>query len=172
MEPPPTPAPDPWGDGRPLANFRAGPGRRDGSELPVVIYSNARFEDGHLVRTRCVTVPEPSAPAPGAHPPPRAARAPAEMPESERRELFDTLDDLFENAPVALHIVGPDGLVRRANRTELESLGYQDEPERYLGHHIAEFHADRPVIDDMLERLVGGRPLVHYHARLLRRGAT
>jgi PAS domain S-box-containing protein len=155
-----------------LVNFHAQLRRRDGSEQPVVINSNSRLKDGSLLNVRCFAFPDPSAAAA-----PRDTSASTQRPadlletmtESERQELFDLLDDFFENAPVALHIVGPDGLIRRANRMELESLGYQDAPELYVGHHISEFHADQSVIDEMLERLVGGRPLIHYQARLVRR---
>jgi PAS domain S-box-containing protein len=158
--------------GRPLVNFRAQLRRRDGSEQPVVINSNSRLQDGSLRNVRCFAFPDLNAAAP-----PRDAGSTQQratdlletMMESERQELFDLLDDFFENAPVALHIVGPDGLIRRANRMELESTGYQDEPEKYIGHHISEFHADQSVIDDMLERLVGGRPLIHYQAKLVHR---
>src|SRR5437868_6509749 len=58
------------------------------------------------------------------------------------------LEDFFENGDFALHIVGSDGTILRANRAELELLGYS--AEEYVGHHIAEFHADAAVIDDML----------------------
>lgn len=162
---------DHWAGGRPLVNFRARLRRRDGSEQPVVIHSNSRLRDGGLVNTRCFTFPDAStAPRAAAAPAPRpAAELLQTMPEEERRELFDLLDDFFEDAPVALHIVGPDGLIRRANKLELESLGYADDPSQYVGHHIAEFHADQAVIDEMLERLVGGRPLIHYQAKLRHR---
>lgn len=161
-------------EGRPLVNFRAQLRRRDGSEQPIVIHSNSRLKDGSLLNARCFAFPDlNAAPAPPprdtALSPQRAADLLETMLESERQELFDLLDDFFENAPVALHIVGPDGLIRRANRMELESLGYQDAPEKYIGHHIAEFHADQSVIDEMLERLVGGRPLIHYQAKLVHR---
>ena len=36
----------------------------------------------------------------------------------------------------------------------------------YIGHHIAEFHADQPVIEDILARLSGGEKLDKYEARL------
>lgn len=158
--------------GRLLVNFRAQLRRRDGSDQPVVINSNSRLKDGSLLNVRGFAFPDPCAAAPPrdtAVSQRRAADLLETMTESERQELFDLLDDFFENAPVALHIVGPDGLIRRANRMELESLGYQDAPEMYVGHHISEFHADQSVIDEMLERLVGGRPLIHYQAKLVHR---
>jgi PAS domain S-box-containing protein len=154
--------------GQPLINHPAVMKRADGQTIPVVVYSSPRFEDGQFVNTRCFTFPETGAldNAPVLR---DAAESLRGMSSQERGELFDMLDDVFENAPVALHIVGPDGLVRRANRLELESMGYDDSPEAYIGHHIAEFHAEEAVIEEMLDRLVGGRPLVDYPAVLVRR---
>jgi PAS domain S-box-containing protein len=74
------------------------------------------------------------------------------------------LTDFFENAAVGLHWVGPDGIVLRVNQTELDLLGYTRE--EYVGHHIAEFHADSPVIDDILKKLSCGECLQGYEARL------
>ena len=75
------------------------------------------------------------------------------------------LDDFFENGATALHIVSADGIVLRANQAELSLLGY-DEVE-YVGRPIAEFHADAPVIGDILQRLSRGEKLDRYPARLL-----
>ena len=50
-----------------------------------------------------------------------------------------------------LHWVGPDGTIVWANQTELDLLGYTRA--EYIGHHSAEFHVDRPVIEDILLRL-------------------
>jgi PAS domain S-box-containing protein len=74
------------------------------------------------------------------------------------------LAEFFENAAVGLHWVGPDGTVLRVNQTELDLLGYTRE--EYVGHHIAEFHADPPVIQDILSRLSCGECLQGYEARL------
>ena len=38
--------------------------------------------------------------------------------------------------------------------------------EEYVGHHIAEFHVDQPVIEDILDRLLGGETIRQYPARL------
>jgi PAS domain S-box-containing protein len=57
-----------------------------------------------------------------------------------------------------------------ANQTELDLLGYtRDE---YVGHNIAEFHVDEPVIEDMLARLARGETLLEYEARLRRKDGT
>ena len=74
------------------------------------------------------------------------------------------LTDFFENAAVGLHWVGPDGIILRVNRTELDLLGYSKE--EYVGRHISEFHADPPVIQDILQKLSCGECLQGYEARL------
>jgi two-component system, chemotaxis family, CheB/CheR fusion protein len=76
----------------------------------------------------------------------------------------EDLEDFFENGVVALHLVGPDGIILRANRAELELLGYARE--EYLGRHIAEFHTDPDTIGDILARLSRGERLDKYPARL------
>src|SRR5690242_19206792 len=80
--------------------------------------------------------------------------------ERSRRDL----EDFFENGTVALHWVASDGSILRVNQAELDLLGYTRE--EYIGHHIAEFHADGPVIDDILARLSRGEKLDKYEARL------
>jgi PAS domain S-box-containing protein len=79
---------------------------------------------------------------------------------------FDVSDveDLFENGAMAIHLVGGDGTILRANRAELDMLGYA--PEEYIGHNISEFHADRDTIQDILARLKRGENLSRYPARL------
>jgi PAS domain S-box-containing protein len=63
-----------------------------------------------------------------------------------------------------MHWVGPDGKIIWANRCELAMLGYA--PEEYIGRHIAEFHADKKVIHDILSRLGSRETLINYEARL------
>lgn len=75
-----------------------------------------------------------------------------------------TLEDFFVNGTVGLHIVSGDGIILRANKAELELLGYSDE--EYIGRSITEFHADPPVISDILARLSRGEQLEKYPARL------
>jgi PAS domain S-box-containing protein len=74
------------------------------------------------------------------------------------------LSDFFDNASVGLHWVGPDGIIIRVNQTELDLLGYSRE--EYVGRHIAEFHVDQPIIQDILGRLAGGETLREYPARI------
>lgn len=77
------------------------------------------------------------------------------------------LEDFFENTAMAMHIVDHNGIVVRANQAELELLGYAED--EYVGRPIASFHADAPVIADILARLARGESLLQYPARLLTR---
>ncbi|GAA0867681.1 hypothetical protein GCM10009116_01460 [Brevundimonas basaltis] len=75
------------------------------------------------------------------------------------------LEDFFENSAVGLHIVGGDGIILRANKAELDLLGYA--ADEYIGRHIAEFHADQDTIDRILVRLSSNDRLEREPARLL-----
>ena len=84
--------------------------------------------------------------------------------EADLRRNEQLLSDFFENAAVALHWVGSDGAILRANRTELEMLGYvRDE---YVGRNIADFYVDSSVAGDVLGRLNAGHELREYEAQL------
>ncbi|HYX63694.1 MAG TPA: PAS domain S-box protein, partial [Burkholderiales bacterium] len=74
------------------------------------------------------------------------------------------LADFFDNAAIPLHWVGPDGTILRANKAELDLLGY--DAEEYVGRPIREFHADREAIDDILRRLAAGETVHDHPARL------
>jgi two-component system, cell cycle sensor histidine kinase and response regulator CckA len=80
----------------------------------------------------------------------------------EQRE--QELNEFFENAAIPIHWEGPDGTILRANQAELDLLGYRRED--YVGRNIADFHSDRPAIDDILRRLTAGEVLHDYPARL------
>jgi two-component system NtrC family sensor kinase len=80
------------------------------------------------------------------------------------------LADFFDHAALGLHWVGPDGIILRANQAELNLLGYSQE--EYIGHHIAEFHADQEVIADILRRLQASEELHNYEARLVCKDGT
>ncbi|MYN20592.1 PAS domain S-box protein, partial [Rugamonas sp. FT107W] len=74
------------------------------------------------------------------------------------------LADFVENAAESIHQVGADGTILWANQAELRLLGYRWE--EYVGHHIAAFHADAPVIEDILARLKAGDTVRDVPARL------
>jgi PAS domain-containing protein len=136
-----------------------------GGTLPVVLNTSA-WQDPDSVRREIYCFMFRDDGSVPVTPLPTAGEA---APDSSPDELAMLVRG-FENAPVGLHIVGGDGLIKWANHHEVETLGYLDDPSAYIGHHIAEFHADQAVIDDMLDRLVSGRPLTHYRATLLTKG--
>jgi PAS domain S-box-containing protein len=81
-----------------------------------------------------------------------------------RRKAEQDLQDFVDNATIGLHWVGPDGTILWANKAELELLGYpRDE---YVGHNIAEFHADADAIADILRRLAAKEAIYDYEAPL------
>jgi PAS domain S-box-containing protein len=80
------------------------------------------------------------------------------------REGANDIEDFFDNGAVALHLVGPDGLILKANKAELELLGYASD--EYVGRHIADFHADQSAIADILKRLAAGEKVDKHPAQL------
>jgi PAS domain S-box-containing protein len=144
--------------------------RRDGTPQKVLLYANARLENGEFAGIRCCTFPHPEALRPdiaelGALRDESIESRGLDMTHEQLSDTYEELKDFFENCPVAMHIVGGDGLVMYANKKELAAMGYM--PDEYLGTHIATFHADQHVIDGMLTDLVGGTPLINFSATLL-----
>ncbi|MCX7513632.1 PAS domain-containing protein [Frateuria hangzhouensis] len=86
------------------------------------------------------------------------------------QQLQSDFEDFFTHASVPMHLVGADGRILRANRAELELLGYS--PEEYIGRHIATFHADQAALDEILCRLHAGERLEQFPARLRARDGT
>jgi len=74
------------------------------------------------------------------------------------------LEDFFDRSPLGLHWEGPDGVILRANETELAMLGYSRD--EYIGHRMAEFHADDGCAEEILARLRIGESLSNFEARL------
>jgi len=77
---------------------------------------------------------------------------------------YAELEDFFEHSALPMHIVARDGTIVRANKAELTMLGFS--ASEYIGQSIIGFHADRPVIDDILHRLLRREPITDYPARL------
>jgi PAS domain S-box-containing protein len=90
--------------------------------------------------------------------------------EEELQQRIEDLDDFLENAAEGVHSVSADGIILWVNRAELELLGY--ERVEYVGRHIADFHADRSVVDDMLSRLARNETLRGFEARMISKDGT
>ena len=84
--------------------------------------------------------------------------------EADLERIRRELTDFIENAVVPLHWVDGSGIILWANQAELDFLGYSRE--EYIGAPIERFHADPPVIADILGRLGSGQCLTGYEARL------
>jgi PAS domain S-box-containing protein len=90
--------------------------------------------------------------------------------EAALRAREQELTDFLENAVEGLHWIGRDGVILWANSAELALLGY--ERDEYVGHHIAEFHVDRAVVDEMLARLLRQETLRDFEARMRARDGS
>lgn len=84
--------------------------------------------------------------------------------EAELHQKATQLASFLDTAAIALHRVGPDGIIQWANDAELTTLGYS--ADEYIGHPIAKFHCDQHVISDILSRLQRGQKLHDYPARM------
>ncbi|HEY2030366.1 MAG TPA: ATP-binding protein [Myxococcales bacterium] len=84
--------------------------------------------------------------------------------EQKLRRSEAHLREYLENAAEGLHWVAADGTILWANRAELDLLGYR--ADEYIGHHIAEFHADEENIAQILVRLSRDDKLHNHEARL------
>ncbi len=84
--------------------------------------------------------------------------------EEALRRSEATLQDFVANATIGIHFVAGDGTIIWANQTQLDLLG--NTLDEYIGHQIAEFHVDSPVIKDILDRLRRGELVRDHEARL------
>ena len=90
---------------------------------------------------------------------------PVQMCTREELELrIEELTDFIENAALPLHWVDGNGIIVWANQAELDLLGYSKE--EYIGAHIADFHADDAVINDILTRLTNNETLYNQPSQL------
>src|SRR5215211_4951649 len=84
--------------------------------------------------------------------------------ENHVHRRHEDLEDFFEHGAVGLHLVAADGTILRANKAELDLLGYT--AEEYVGRQISNFHVDQDVIEDILKCLLDGKTVDKYPARL------
>src|SRR6185503_20036066 len=62
------------------------------------------------------------------------------------------------------HLAAATGTILKANRAQLDLLGYS--PEEYIVNHLAKFHDYQDAIADILARLSRGEKIDKYPARL------
>lgn len=79
------------------------------------------------------------------------------------RKLME-LQDYVDNAAIGLHWVDNNGMIKWANKAELQMLGYSKE--EYIDHHISEFHIHQEKISDILQRLSRHETLHQYESEL------
>lgn len=84
--------------------------------------------------------------------------------DNELQKKKEELQDYVDNASIGLHWVDVNGIIKWANRSELDMLGYTEE--EYIGHHIAEFHVSSQKIGDILTRLGNNEILNQYESEL------
>jgi PAS domain S-box-containing protein len=80
------------------------------------------------------------------------------------------LSDLFENAPVGLHVTDRDGRILRVNRAELEMLGYSRD--ELLGRLWRDLHVDPVECDRVMARLAEGEEVRAFDSRWRCRDGT
>ena len=74
------------------------------------------------------------------------------------------LEDFFENSAIGLHIVSGEGIIVRANKAELDLLGYSSRGICRPPHR--RIPCRRPAIGEILQNLSCGDKLERYPARL------
>jgi PAS domain S-box-containing protein len=80
------------------------------------------------------------------------------------------LADFFDNAPIGLQWLSHDGAILRANRAQLDMLGYAQKD--YVGHRFAEFGMDPTVADELLQRLEARETIHNFRTRLQHKNGT
>lgn len=83
---------------------------------------------------------------------------------SELTHAREELEGFFENSAIGLHVVNADGIIERANQTELTLLGYAFN--EYVGRHIDEIHADAETSAELMDCLRRGEKVENFPARL------
>jgi PAS domain S-box-containing protein len=90
-----------------------------------------------------------------------AERISAEKSLDESRQ---TLEEFFENASIGLMLLGPDGTILRANRMELETMGYAFD--EYVGEDYFGFNTDPVAGRRLIELLANGQSLDTYETQI------
>ncbi|MBL8012864.1 MAG: PAS domain S-box protein, partial [Candidatus Omnitrophica bacterium] len=84
--------------------------------------------------------------------------------ESDLRRSEEELSDFFENAAIGVHWMSSEGIILRANRTELNLFGYS--PDEYIGHSVTEFYVDKSAVKEILQQLKDGKEICEYETTI------
>ncbi|HZI48355.1 MAG TPA: PAS domain S-box protein, partial [Pyrinomonadaceae bacterium] len=85
--------------------------------------------------------------------------------ETALKQSEHELTEFFENASEAIHWVGPNQTILRANKAELRMLGYS--ADEYIGRDIADFHLDKEGIGEIFARLQAGEAVQAYASQMI-----
>ncbi|MGI8925342.1 MAG: PAS domain-containing sensor histidine kinase [Tepidiformaceae bacterium] len=83
------------------------------------------------------------------------------------REWEEFAADTLHNATIGIHWVDKSGIIIWANEAAAETVGCP--MDEYVGHHIAEFHADQEAITDVLRRLAMEQTIINYVVHVRRK---
>ncbi len=84
--------------------------------------------------------------------------------EKSLEQSRQTLEEFFENASIGLLLIGPDGTILRANRMELETMGYS--AEEYVGKDYFTFNTDPETSRELLHLVANGKSLDSYETQV------
>lgn len=93
-----------------------------------------------------------------------------EQTKADQVQDIETLRDLFDHLPVAIHVIAADGTVVAANGRDIALVGAEENVDEYVGGHIRRIYADQDVVDDFLSRWDTDGPIIHFRADFLNRG--
>jgi PAS domain S-box-containing protein len=85
--------------------------------------------------------------------------------QSELRRRERDAHDFFRNGAIGVHWIDADGIVVRANQTQLDLLGHSSGA--FIGQPMRRFHESPDAFDDMLRRATAGETLRNHEVRLL-----
>ncbi|QHC24597.1 PAS domain-containing protein [Streptomyces sp. GS7] len=85
------------------------------------------------------------------------------------KESEDVMREFYEVAPVAIHLIGVNGQVMRANPADVALVGYTSAPSEYVGQHIRTIYEDKGLLDDFLGRWDEDSPIINFRANFLTR---
>ncbi|WP_028934522.1 PAS domain-containing protein [Pseudonocardia spinosispora] len=77
------------------------------------------------------------------------------------------LREVFDHAPVAIHVIATDGIVVAANQRDIDLVGATEDVDGYVGGHIRRAYADQDVVDDFLSRWDTDGPIIDFRAHFL-----